>query len=725
MSLSTSVASCTPQFEQDDNKPLWNYVTQLEKIGGGGGNFLFKCHFCNNEFKGSYTRVKAHLLQNTGMGIRICPKVTYQNIAEMQKAIEEAELRIKNSKPKKVPLPPSSASLGGTTSLTQEAYVPKKRKASGGAIGKAFNNEAREQLHSEIARMFYSAGLPFHLARNPYYVSSYNYAANNPLSGYLPPGYNLLRTTLLQKEKANIDRLLQPIRSTWKAKGVSIASDGWSDPQRRPLINFMAMTEGGPMFLKAVDCSGGIKDKFFISNLLKEVINEVGPQNVIQVITDNAPNCKAAGQLIEGQFPHIVWIPCVVHTLNLALKNICAAKNVEKNEIAYAECGWILDYADEVTIIKNFIMNHSMRLAIFNEFVSLKLLSVAETRFASVIVMMKRFKLIKGGLQAMVISDKWTCYKEDDVGKADYVREKLLDEQWWGKIDYILSFTSPIYDMLRACDTDKPCLHLVYDMWDTMIEKVKMAIYRYERKRQSESSSFYEVVHGILVARWNKNNTPLHCLAHSLNPRYYSDVWLSEDQSRVPPHKDLEVSRERTRCLKKYFSDPQERSKVQLEYANFSSNSGEFGESDSICDRYTMDPKSWWVVHGSYGPLLQELALKLLVQPSSSSCCERNWSTYSFIHSLRRNKMAPQRAEDLVFIHSNLRLLSRRTPQYNEGRTKMWDIAGDAFDSFGDVGVLEVANLSLDEPELEAVLFTDDGSVNDDEIHETIDDEQQ
>ena len=173
----------------------------------------------------------------------------------------------------------------------------------------------------------------------------------------------------------------------------------------------------------------------------------------------------------------------------------------------------------DVIQIKNFIMNHSIRLAIFNEFVSLKLFSVAETRFASSIVMLRRFKLIKQGLQAMVISDKWQCYREDDVGKARFVKEKVLDDVWWDSIDYILSFTASIYDMLRACDTEKPCLHLVYDMWDTMIEKVKTIIYRHEGKRQEEASIFYDVVFQILVDRWNKNNTPLHCMAHSLNPR--------------------------------------------------------------------------------------------------------------------------------------------------------------------------------------------------------------
>lgn len=37
----------------------------------------------------------------------------------------------------------------------------------------------------------------------------------------------------------------------------------------------------------------------------------------------------------------------------------------------------------------------------------------------------------------------------------------------------------------------------------------------------------------------------------------------------------------------------------------------------------------------------------------------------------------------------------------------MWDIGGDAVDTFEDVGVLEVANLSLDKLELEAIVFVD------------------
>ena len=70
--------------------------------------------------------------------------------------------------------------------------------------------------------------------------------------------------------------------------------------------------------------------------------------------------------------------------------------------------------------------------------------------------------------------------------------------------------------------------------------------------------------------------------------------------------------------------------------------------------------------------------------------------------------MTPHRAKDLVFVHSNLRLLSRNSSQYRQEETKMWDIAGDEFGSFDDNGILEIAHLSLDEPELEGVFFNDE-----------------
>jgi hypothetical protein len=96
-------------------------------------------------------------------------------------------------------------------------------------------------------------------------------------------------------------------------------------------------------------------------------------------------------------------------------------------------------------MIKNYIMNHGMRLSMLNLFSKLTLLAVAETRFASVVVMLKRFLMVKRTLQSMVISDAWESYKDDNSGLAKHVREKNLCNQWWENVSYIVDFTKPIY----------------------------------------------------------------------------------------------------------------------------------------------------------------------------------------------------------------------------------------------------------------------------------------
>ena len=55
----------------------------------------------------------------------------------------------------------------------------------------------------------------------------------------------------------------------------------------------MVVSESGPMFFKAINCEGETKDKDFIADLLINTIQEIDPQKVVQVITDNAVACKA------------------------------------------------------------------------------------------------------------------------------------------------------------------------------------------------------------------------------------------------------------------------------------------------------------------------------------------------------------------------------------------------------------------------------------------------
>lgn len=493
--------------EEDPSTPLWKFVTKLEKISDNGGNWLFQCTFCNSKFKGSYSRVKAHLLKIPNQGIKICDKAPTQERSKLKKLHRESEER------------------AIVKSTIKEGYQSeqRKRKASIGSSAlesKMFNKEQGAALDSIIARCFYSQGISFNMARNPYYLESYMYAASHDLPGYTPPSYNELRTTLLDREKANIENLFEPVRFKWGEKGVTIVCNGWSDLERQPRINFFAVSDSVPMFLRAVNCEGLVMDMDQIASIIRSVILEVGMKNVVQVVTDSSPVCESAGRIIEEEFSNVYWSPCVVHTLDLALKDICANRSIELNEVSNKQCQWIGETINDVLLIRDFILSQPMCDNLFKKVPNLKMLTIAETRFASHVVMLRRFRDIRMSLLRMVMDDDaWSCHIEGDISKAKYVKEKITSDEWWGFVDFIISFTEPIYEMMRMCDTVEPTLHLVCDYWETMIEKVRATMYSLEKLRDFDVPTLYNVVHSMLVSQWAKSYAPLHCLVHSLNPR--------------------------------------------------------------------------------------------------------------------------------------------------------------------------------------------------------------
>ena len=86
------------------------------------------------------------------------------------------------------------------------------------------------------------------------------------------------------------------------------------------------------MFWKAIDASTAgltVTSEFIWSNI-KVVIEEVGPQNVVQVVTDNGSNCALMDRLLEDAYPTIVWTPCASHCLDLLIEDIPPPPRVDE-----------------------------------------------------------------------------------------------------------------------------------------------------------------------------------------------------------------------------------------------------------------------------------------------------------------------------------------------------------------------------------------------------------
>jgi hypothetical protein len=131
-------------------------------------------------------------------------------------------------------------------------------------------------------------------------------------------------------------------------------------------------------------------------------------------------------------------------------------------------------------------------------------------------------------------------------------------------------------------------------------------------------------------------------------------------------------------------------------------------------------PHLWWFTSGSVGKFLPRIARRILAQVVSSSSCERNWSSYSFVHSKARNRLLPSCAEDLVYVHTNLRVLNQNVSFSDEAATEWYrqtivsedsDSEGpaDFFYDYNDVSDFDTPNMSIDNENIQGRLEEQDG----------------
>ena len=60
---------------------------------------------------------------------------------------------------------------------------------------------------------------------------------------------------------------------------------------------------------------------------------------------------------------------------------------------------------------------------------------------------------------------------------------------------------------------------------------------------------------------------------------------------------------------------------------------------------------------------------------------------------MKRNRLGSKKAEDLVFIHNNWGLLSRKDPGYKKGPEKLWDVLPETSDL--DMTVQDISRIAL------------------------------
>jgi hypothetical protein len=252
------------------------------------------------------------------------------------------------------------------------------------------------------AEFFYSTNIPFAAARLVSFKKAVKMTSEMS-SSYLPPSYHDIRKRLLNETKHKIkSQIAERMKMFIRTYGATLAGDGWSSVNNHPLLNMMYVSPVGEEFLEAIDTSGHMKDAVYITDVIKKYLIEVGPENVVQVCTDNARVMRKIMSIIQQQWPHLYFQGCMAHALNLLLQD-------------WGLPQWISSMVEDAQKIVRFIRAHHVLLALFCKHVAihakgLSLLSPGATRFATNFLMVARVLDMKEALKQTVTNVEWDTY---------------------------------------------------------------------------------------------------------------------------------------------------------------------------------------------------------------------------------------------------------------------------------------------------------------------------
>ena len=261
--------------------------------------------------------------------------------------------------------------------------------------------------------------------------------------------------------------------------------DGWTEPTKLSIINFMVYSKGSTIFLKSVDASNKIKDNKYIYGLLKDVIKEVGETNVVQIVTNNGSTFVKAGKLLMKKY-NLYWTPCAAHCIDLMFEDIAKRATVSE----------LITNARKIT---NFIYNHGWLLAKVRKVCGGDIVRPGATRFATNYIALESLLKKRADLTKIFISDEWASHKLSRSTIGHDVEVLMFDHTYWEKVSKLVSIYEPLYTVLRTIDSEVvPTLPFVYEL----IRVMKPNLHQLNAK---------DWVKTIIADRWDRTlKHPLH-----------------------------------------------------------------------------------------------------------------------------------------------------------------------------------------------------------------------
>ncbi|CAI5505447.1 unnamed protein product [Closterium sp. Naga37s-1] len=574
---------------------------------------LYECKFCNNVFTGAAIRCAQHFTSWKGMKRRevaLC-KDAPQDVRLAMRAKYEAAAAAAEEKRRAAAAAVAAVKANGGKRARITDYL------EGDAA-------ARKRVADEALALAWAAlHIPEHHIDHPLMVNAINLVSRAGCD-YVPPKRKYVGGAGLVACREGIEQGLVGIKASWKRTGVTVSSDMMTDRNGRPQANVLLVNDSGAVFTDCVDCHMEKKTGGYVAGILRPVVEEVGPENVVAFCMDGGSNYVVAVKELIKEWPHIHDVPCATHVMDLLMEDV-------------GKMGWAKKVVGKGGELSSFCRNHHwtrgyLRTADLVEGKVLQALKPAGTRFGTNYIVISRLCKLRASLTSMVLSDLW---KEWAVGDRKPACEKfsaaILDAAWWKTAEFFTALMKLPFKAMRQTDGD--AVGMMGKMYDVMLQLTEDMGDMLDEDEEQLSSVDKTQIRRILKNRWDGSLAcAMHVAGRILNPANQEEDIFGTDSECTKVFKAF-IS-QHAEFLASRGDGEDDACDILLALGDglrmFLDMKGSFGMPEAVAQRklvkegkYSM--VKWWQWNGTDAPKLAGLAVRVLSQPVSASPCERGW----------------------------------------------------------------------------------------------------
>ncbi|KAI3990267.1 hypothetical protein MKX01_037606 [Papaver californicum] len=499
------------------------------------------------------------------------------------------------------------------------------------------NKEAQDDTSRQtqmcIGRFFIENGIDFSAANSSTFEKMIHALVGGVSTAYKVPSCDDLKGWILEGELKAMREYVREVVCSWGSTGCSILLDGWTDEKGRNMINFVVDSPQGPIFMKSVDFSDSIGDVDAMVSLLSGVIEEIGVQNVVQIVTyTTTGSMEAVGKQMTEKYKSIFWTVCASHCIGLMLEKIGMLGN-ERGVLSKAKA------------ITKFIYSHETVLNLMRKYTrGMDLVSSSRIRSMMPFLILEKIKSQKNNLRRMITSPEWKNLTLASTADGRMMADLVTGEpSFWTGAEMLLKASIPLICVLHLLNGEdsRPQLGYIYETMD----QVKETIQKKYEGRKTKYQPFWTIIDGI----WDDQlHSPIHAAGYYLNPGlfYFKDFFA-----------DNEVKAGLLCCIVRIVEDKREQDLIASQFDEYRKAGGTFGDRDAVDQRAKLVPAKWWSLYGGECSELQQFAIRILSQTCTGALrYGLKRSLTEELHMKGRNCLEQKRLTELTFVHHNLRL---------------------------------------------------------------------